>query len=754
MNRLRRHLVEDPRWHVCEKPWEPERNQVWESLCTLGNGYLGIRGHPEESWDAGPSLVGTYVAGVYAPDDHGIPELVNLPNIFATNLVLNGSPMRLANGNVTEYVRQLDMRHGVLRRSLVFTHHGHTTWVRFERFVCLDAPHLAGQRVVVVPLNWSGELEFTFTIDGAVSNRSGRHIRVIEARQIASHIVMLLTHTLGSEIRVGQIFRAQPWTPRKRPISERVETDNGRAELRYRCHLEPDECACFDRVLATYTSRDPIDTSVERASVRSLRGPRAPTYATLLAAHTAAWRREWRRCDIEIDGPEQDQRAVRFAVFHLIQSCSRQDASVSIGAKGLSGEAYRGHVFWDTEIFMLPFFIFTNPAAARRLLEYRHRTLAGARRKAREAGYRGAMFAWESADTGDETCPRFVPDPRTGEPVRVLCGDLEQHISADIVYGADHYLRHHADRTFKQGIFAEIAIETARFWASRVTWNPSANRYSIPHVIGPDEFHEDVGDSTFTNYMAAWNLRTGAAAARELLAGRSGHSRMWGQWLRIKESEPDQWEAIADGLTPPVAGNGPLIEQHKGFFALQQVPPEQLSARISRTPEKQRMRRLQAAQVIKQADVLMLFMLWPQAFSRAQKLANWRYYEPRTTHDSSLSAGVHSIVASDLAHTGRAYHYFRFSAFMDLEDRLGNTCDGLHLAAMGVTWQSVVRGFLQMRAAENGLMFHPRLPKSWKEIRLAVRHRRMVYRVVARPDLLKVTEEQMRRAGLNKGKAR
>lgn len=732
----------DPRWQVCEQPWEPERNQIWESLCTTGNGYMGVRGHPDEAFDAGPSLRGTYVAGVYAPDDADIPELVNVPDMFAVDILLHGRRMRLQPEGVSEYRRVLDMRTGILRRELVYTATGRSTRLRFERFVSLAEPHLAGQQVDVTPLDWSGVVQVRLLTDAGVRNLSRRHLRALQLRRMGRERVLVSVTTRRSEVRVGGAFCARSWVHQTRPPEPEEYGSRKRVGIAYRCELEAGQRACFDRIISVHTSRDPDSTSVERQCLGDIRKSAGRTYGKLLRAHKQAWETEWNACDIEIDGPDDDQQAIRFGVFQLVQACSRFDPSVSIGAKALSGEAYRGHVFWDTEIFVLPLFVHAQPQAARRLLEYRCRRLDGARLKAARNGYAGAMFPWESADTGEETCPQYVPDPRTGEPVRVWTGELEQHISADVVYAARQYVKLTGDREFQERWLHELAIETARFWASRVSWNDARQAYEINDVIGPDEYHEHVDNNAFTNYMAAWNLRHGARSARLLLRGATPAREALRAQLRLDGREPRAWGRIAAQLIVPYDDRRHVHEQHDGFFGLDEADAYSLSVRQSTEPEKVRMPRIWASQVLKQADVVMLMNLFPSDFTRRTKRANFDYYEPRTTHDSSLSASGHALLAADLGLRCKAYEYFRWSAFTDLEDRMGNTADGLHAAAMGGTWQAVVRGLLGLRTDGPRPRCQPVLPMSWRGVRCRIRHREAVYSVKVQDECVTVVREQ------------
>jgi len=533
----------------------------------------------------------------------------------------------------------------------------------------------------------------------------------------------------GSRIRIGHHCRCRAWIRQAAPPPARPVGRGKAIGLRFDVALECGQRAVFDRIVVTHTSRDPESGPVEQRCLQddSCRGD--TPYGTFRRRHTRAWKARWDRADIQIDGPEEDRRAVRFAVFHLIQSCPRQDPSVSIAAKGLTGEGYRGHVFWDAEVFMLPFYVCTNPRAARGLLEYRYRNLDGARRKALAAGFQGAMFPWESADTGDEACPPYVPDPKTGEPVRVLTGELQHHISADVVYAAWRYVRATGDEAYRRKQLLPLAILTARFWASRVWWNRHKGRYEIHDVIGPDEYHEHVRNNAYTNFLAAWNLRLAADEVNRAQAAGSGVRVL--RRLDVTDAELGRWREIANGIFLPVLADQGLWEQFEGFLNLRSADPATLSSRKSRLKEKARMRRLARAQVLKQPDVLMLMALFPDKFDRAVRRRNWDYYEPKTTHDSSLSPSVHCLVAADIGLCGKAFEYFRATARIDLDDSMGNTDAGLHFAAIGGTWQAVVKGFLGLRLEGEKPTVNPKLPRQWKSLTMPLRHRDRRYDIQA-----------------------
>jgi trehalose/maltose hydrolase-like predicted phosphorylase len=645
--------------------------------------------------------------------------------LLAVEIRLEGERAEPGDSAIEEYRRELDLRRGLLHRSVNYRTSVGLTTVGFDRFVSIVSPHVAGQAVSVVPRNWRGTVVVEQWID-AREYRAHRCLEVLHAEHLGRHEMLCVSRIPSSRVRVGHAVRTGARVRQAAPPKPVPVCEGGRIGFRYEVHLETGQRAVFERVSTTYTGRDIDVESVERSCLDLLGPRRSPGYGEQRRRHVQGWRRRWQRADILIDGPLEDQRAIRFAVFHLLQSASTFDPTVSVAAKGLSGPGYRGHVFWDTELFVLPFFLATHSRTARRLLEYRYQTLEGARRNAQRAGYGGAMVAWESTLTGDETCPRFVPDPRTGEPVRVLTGEMEHHISADVVYASWLYLRATRDARFRRLRYRELLFETARFWASRATRSSSGEGYEIRGIIGPDEYHENVDNNAFTNSMASWNLAIASEEAGHTRRQRNGGAR--GQYARsVSPEEVSRWREISSGLVLPSRRSDSVRAQHDGFFELDEADPCALSAVTSGLTEKRRMPQIARSQVLKQADLLMLYLLFPDSFTDGEKEVNFDYYEPRTTHDSSLSPSVHSVVASDLGRSREAYAYFRKSALLDLENTMGNTSAGLHLACLGGTWLSVVRGFLGIRLEEDELRLRVRLPEQWTGMRTQIRHRGQWY---------------------------
>ncbi len=453
------------------------------------------------------------------------------------------------------------------------------------------------------------------------------------------------------------------------------------------------EGAAFER-LAAYD----VD---ERSASALLANAKRAGFERLLKEQREAWASRWQAADIVVEGDPGLQKAIRFSLFHLMASVADR-GEAAIGARGLTGPAYSGHVFWDTDVFVLPFFAATHPQAARAMLEYRVRRLPAAREAARALGREGARFAWESAADGHDVTPASVRGPN-GELIRIRTGKLEEHIVGDVAWAAACYLDWTGDQEFAEGPGRELFIETARYWASRVR-HGSNGRAHIYGVIGPDEYHQPVDDNVFTNVLARWNLRRAAS-----LPG-------------VSAAERSSWVAIADALVDGYDRSSGIYEQFAGFndlepLVIEEVAPRRpIAADLLLGPE-----RTAGAQVLKQADVLMLHHLLPDEAAPGSLIPNLDFYEPRTAHGSSLSPAIH---ASLLARAGRyrpALEAFRIAARLDLDDLTGSSAGGLHLATMGGVWQALAFGFAGIRPRDDRLELDPRLPPEWGALELALR---------------------------------
>ena len=457
---------------------------------------------------------------------------------------------------------------------------------------------------------------------------------------------------------------------------------------------------------------DPPESALDRVACGKALG-----FEALLAEHRASWASRWESADVTIEGDDDLQLATRLALFHLMGSVA-DEGEAAVGARGLTGHAYRGHVFWDADTFVLPFLAATNPRSARAMLEYRVRRLGAAREAAAASGSAGARFPWESADSGADVTPESGRD-RAGHVVLIRTGEHELHITAQVALAAACYVDWTGDQEFAVGPGCELLTETARFWASRIRRDTTGAGH-IYGVIGPDEYHEAVDDNAFTNVMARWNLRRAAEISRSCAV--------------VSDDERRHWLALAESIVDGYDAETGIYEQFAGFYDLEPLifaevaPRRPITADLLLGHE-----RVRGAQVLKQADVLMLHHLVPNEVAPGSLLPNLEYYEPRTAHGSSLSPGVHASLFARVGRMTEAVDALRLAAHLDLDDRTATGAGGLHLATMGSVWQALAFGFAGLRAGPDRLVVDPRLPAGWGALEMRVRYRGARVQVRAEP---------------------
>jgi trehalose/maltose hydrolase-like predicted phosphorylase len=742
--------LSDSGWLLEIDGFDPALEPTIEAVCALVNGYGGTRAAIEEG--SAISRPATFVAGIFntpaqpqtAELDAPIPEIVVAPNWSRLRIAVEGQPLSLDQAELLEQRRVLDLRQGMLLREWrVRDSAGRITSLRSLRFASLDDRHVLVQLLTLTPENYSGRITLESLLDGRVTNENNTvHLAPVEARALEGagqpgHI--LTTRTLQSGYVLSFAAHADLRDAAGTLIAGTPVLEERMVGQRWEWQAEQRQAYELHKLVAVVTSRDTAQPGV--AAPIMLARLRAAGAAALLGAHTQAWAARWATADAEIAGDAQIQRQVRFALYHLI-GAAHPDERASIGARALTGERYRGHVFWDTETFIWPFYLSTHPATARALLMYRYNTLAGARNKAQSLGYRGALFAWESTDTGEETTPPVINVPGIGRQP-ILTGIEEHHLAADIAYAIVQYRQATADDAFFLDYGAEMLLEIGRFWSSRAVLGDD-QRYHIRKVIGPDEYHESVDDNAYTNVMAQWTLRRALAAATELQAAHSARWRALAERLALTQPELDAWRHVADGLVTGYDAATGLFEQFAGYYNLRQVDLSGHDMADQTMDVKLGWAALGQTQVLKQADVVMLLFLQWDSFTPAARAANFRFYEPRTSHDSSLSASFHALVAARLGDLTMAERYLQQALRIDLDfTRKGwaGATGGVHIAALGGIWQALAYGFLGMRAQDQGLRFEPQIPAHWGQLRLPIEWRGSRLRVTARPDGAEITVE-------------
>ena len=714
-------------WTIVETCFDPASQNSRESVFTVGNGYLGTRGSFEERYPGDQPA--TLVGGLFDGAPLVRRELAAVPDWLATDLVIDGERFALEQGQLLTYRRALDLRDGILTRRVRWRcPRGQTLELHSERWASLADERLCVLRLRITALDLPCDVQVRAVIDGTVENPGIlppcevglRHWRVLGQGNPTPQSAYLHTRTRvsGVELAVAMHLDVEGATSADlRPI-ESAQAPGVAARF---C-LGSGETAVVTKLV-----RLAMSPPEERPVIAALQGLQAALdrgYLALLRTHRATWADLWRDCDILIEGDDEAQRAVRFNLYHLLIAAPRCSDGASIPARALSGFGYHGHVFWDADIYMAPFFTFTRPELARNLLLYRYRTLAGAHENARQLGHEGAKYAWESADGGHEVTPPWLPGP-DGRLVPIAFGALEQHIVADVAYAVWQYWQVTGDDAFMRDYGAEILLDTAAFWGSRAEHNGTAGRYELHDVVGPDEYHEHVDNNAYTNALARWHLARAAETLAWLRARYPAQAAALERRLALSDEKLTRWQEIRGHMYVPYDPATGLFEQFDGFFQLRDLDLRTLEPRCESVQRVLGIEQSQRVQICKQPDVLMLLYLLGNEYDERVKRVNWQYYAPRTdcSFGSSLGPAVLAALAAELGYAEDAYHYFMQAARMDLDDARRDTQEGIHVAAAGGVWQAVVRGFAGLRLGPEGPRCVPRLPGHWRRLRFRIRYR-------------------------------
>ncbi|PVZ06282.1 glycoside hydrolase family 65 protein [Actinomycetospora cinnamomea] len=771
-------MTEPDGWTVEFSGWDPADEGRREALCTLGNGYLGTRGALPESTADGVHYPGTYAAGVFnrlADEIDGVAieneSLVNLPDWLDLRIAVeDGAWLDLSAVRVLEHRQRLDMARGVLHRTTRFVDDaGRRSSLHQRRFVHMGRRHLAGLHTSFVAEGWSGRLTVASGVDGTVTNSgvsryrhlSGRHLDVLAAEETGDDTVLLTARTTQSRHRVAVGARTRLTRPGNAPVTREPDRSEGLIGQRLTVEVRAGETVEIEKIAAVVTSRDVAISEPALTATELLAD--APGFEELLAEHTRSWDRLWRWCRIELlEGTHpaslETVRNLRLSGFHVLQTASAHDLDLDAGipARGLHGEAYRGHVFWD-ELFVLPVLLLRFPALARGLLLYRVRRLDAARRAARAAGHRGAMYPWQSGSDGREESQRLHLNPLSGRWLPDT-SDRQRHIGLAVAYNVWQYFQATGDLAFlaEQG-GAEVLLEVARFFADLAEYDPVDGRYHIRGVMGPDEYttrypgadEPGIDDNAYTNVLTVWVLQR-ARDLLDLLPPRRRDALT--ETLDLGPADLQHWREVSEHMAVPIHHDG-VISQFAGYRDLPELDWEAYRRRYG---DLQRLDRILEAegrsvddyQASKQADVLMLFYLFsadelrdllgrlgyalpPEAIPRTID-----HYLARTAHGSTLSALVHAWVLAR-AHREEALPHFDRVVRSDVADlQGGTTAEGVHLGAMAGAVDVVQRCFAGVETRCGVLWFNPHWPGRFGVLELALYYR-------GRPLAVRVTDREV-----------
>lgn len=700
-----------------------------ESIMCLANGYMGVRSATEESYIK--ETRNCFVAGTFnKASKYEVTELPNVADVLNLAITINGEDFTLIEGEIRHYSRRLNLKQGELTRDIIWVSpKGDEVAFKFRRVVSMKQLHTIAQSVSMKALNKDLQISLYSTIDGKVTNEGAQHYTIESVRFYEHKLLQLVETTTQSGIDFV-VNTTHTFYKDHAPFMPGQVMASGVRSIgcRYTLTLEKGQDLTLEKVSSIHTSRDQEwDTTnyqlgdLKKASMAYLKEEAAKGYRGILNESAHYWEKHiWDRYSIDIQGDaDYDSLAVRFAIYHMNSMTPRHDNRMNIAAKGLSGPGYKGHYFWDTEIFVLPFFTFSNQDVARSLLEYRYLSLKGAHDKAKANGYEGAQFPWESAwlDDGEVTPEWGGQDPISGEMVKIWSGFIEQHITADIAYATWQYYQVTQDQDFMDRYGYELIFDTAKFWASRLEWNDDAQVYHINDVVGPDEYKEHIDNNAFTNYLAHWNMELAIEYYDTVKADNMDLFKKLDKKLDL-ENTYRRWKDRLDKVYLPQPNEDNIIPQNDTYLGLEEIDLTKYKAQdnVGSLFKDYTLKQVNQMKVSKQADVMMLFYLLEDRFDQALKQINFDYYEPLTLHDSSLSLAIHAILANDLNHPEMAYTLFRKATEIDMGTNMQTSDHGIHMAAQGGLWQSIISGFGGMRMLGGRLLIHPRLPKHWDQL--------------------------------------
>lgn len=712
-------------WIIKQKKYDIKENLKYETIFTLANGYRGFRGYNEFSLY---NDKGNFIAGIFNRGKSEVTEIVNSFSPLDIKIYFDNKLFTLDTFNYKNFERILDMKNGILYTEVTAIISDESeVKIKSERFVSRSDFHRWGAKYTFISRNYKGKITVENIADGNVFNykhdpyNKTAHIENIKISDINPG-VSVRGFTTDKKTGLCESVMIYSETFGKRKYKELSISGS---EI-YDYLIKENEVSQFYEIGTTGTSKE-YGKNFEEKTNENLKNFFYDGYENELKKHSTEMEKIWKISDIEIKGDKKAQIGIRFNIFHLFSCAYEDDSGISIAAKGLHGEGYKGHVFWDTEIFMLPFFTYTQTETARNLLLYRYNTLEGARKNASENGQKGARFPWESADEGTETTPKWGFD-YLGNPVRIWTGDEEYHISSDIALAYWNYYRNTKDDDFMINYGAEIFFDTAVFWTSRLEWNNETKLYEINRVIGPDEFHEHVNNNFYTNYLAKWNLEKAYEIFMNMKEKNTEKLNSIMKKLNFTYDDVKIWKELSEKITVRKNENG-VIEQFDGYFKLKDIKiSEKDSNDMPIWPKGTDLDKLNETQLIKQPDVIMLLLILEDCFSEKSKKINYEYYEKRTMHKSSLSPSMYSVMGLKVGDTKNAYKYFMKTIYTDLEDNQGNTSYGIHAASTGGSWQSAVFGFGGFSVDSDEMInINPWIPENWNSLKFRIKWRNNIF---------------------------
>lgn len=725
-----KYFITDP-WKIIEEGFNPAYSRVSESVFSISNETMGVRGCFDEGGSI-DSLRGMYMNGVFEIDEtlpksyKGIIDkthfMIPCADWLGLSLELDGETLDLGKCTFEKFRRELDLRTGALTRSFVWkTATGKSLKLTFIRFVDMTEREHAYQRIVFEPENFTGVIRFSAGLSFDVAHEGYRKKFWGDTGVEADGSSVMLQS--ATKVSKQEVFAGMRLFIDGRPAVSEAVKDEKAARLECAITLEKGRRTVADKTVVMLFNGE-TGSQLRDSGIIKLEKAAENSFEKALSRQESFWEDFWNTSDIVLEpstsmdeqSVAEEQQGVRFCIFQMTQTYRGGNPRHNIGAKGLTGEAYNGHAFWDTEACCLPFYLFTNPDAARSLLVFRYNTLAEAKNRAKMLDCEGACYPIATLN-GDEACPLWQH------------ASLQFQPSTAVAFGIWHYVHVIGDTQFLLDFGAEMLLEIARFLKSRAAMNPHTGQYGYYGVMGPDEFHMMVNNNAYTNYMSKRSLEYAVKVLRAMETAIPEQYRSLAQKTGLTDTEIETWQHYADNMYIPMDGKG-LIEQHDGYFDLPHTDIHSIPVEEFPLYNHWSYDRIYRTDMIKQPDVLMMLYLYNSSFSEEVKRINYEFYEPRTIHESSLSPAIHSILACELGRMDEAVAFFGHATRLDLDNYNRNTREGLHTTSIAAAWINIVYGFGGLRSDGEGLNFAPHLPERWKSVGFSILYQGRLIKVM------------------------
>ncbi|MBC1372659.1 glycoside hydrolase family 65 protein [Listeria booriae] len=711
-------LFEIDEWKLKSKQVEKNAKRLQESLTSLGNGYMGMRGNFEERY-SGDTHQGTYIAGVWYPDKtrvgwwkNGYPDyfgkVINALNFIGIDVTIDGETLDLFVDETADFALELDMETGILRRSFQVKKNGKSFLVETERFLSIVKQELCLIRYHVTALDAEAEIVLTPYVDGNVTNEDANYDEMfwLEVAQDATeNKATIVTKTIENNFDIPRFTIAASMENRTENAKEATaEAKKLYVENKYRFQVAKGETAKLEKRVAVATSRDYAEHELAGASEQFLANVAELDYEALRKEHAEAWQKRWQKADVLISGDDSAQQGIRFNIFQLFATYYGEDARLNIGPKGFTGEKYGGATYWDTEAFALPLYLsLADKEVSRNLLQYRHDQLDGAKVNAGKIGMKGALYPMVTF-TGIECHNEWEI---TFEEI---------HRNGAIAHAIYNYTNYTGDTTYLVNDGIDVLTEISRFWADRVHMSERLDKYMIHGVTGPNEYDNNVSNNWYTNYIATWTLRYTIESLQQIAPAKR-------EELQITDAEIDYWQDIIDNMYFPYDEKWQIFVQHDTFLDKELRSTDTLTDADKPINQNWSWDKILRSCFIKQADVLQGIYTFGDEFDFETKQRNFEFYEPLTVHESSLSPAVHTVLAAEIGREDKAVELYNRTARLDLDNYNNDTEDGLHITSMAGSWIAIVQGFAGMRTFNGRLAFAPFLPKTWDKYAFKINYR-------------------------------